>query len=71
MKPGSVHVMTVQRGRNGVTAVDIPVTVIREGVGQHDCIECEGRGIWDYGPDEEPVTDCVECKGQGRVFCSL
>ena len=45
------------------------VTILFPGVGECDCLECDGSGWWDYGP---PGTecDCVDCKGTGRVLVS-
>jgi len=36
--------------------------------GEHDCPDCDGRGIID-GIDPEPDKDCETCKGEGTVKC--
>ena len=60
--------MTIHAGLNHVTAVEVDVTIIADGIGQIECFECDGRGTWDYGPVEEPIVDCVKCKGTGRIL---
>ena len=46
------------------------VTILFPGVGECDCVECDGSGWWDYGP---PGTEdlCVDCKGTGRILVSI
>ena len=60
----------VYRGFKRETEVEVIVTEIcpEMGVGQIDCIECEGDGWWGYGPTENECGPCVECKGSGRVL---
>lgn len=35
---------------------------------QIKCLECEGRGIWDYMEPEVPIHACIVCKGTGKVY---
>ncbi len=60
----------VYRGLNYVTPVDVIITHICQGVGQIDCIECDGTGWWPYGPTDKECGPCIECKGTSRVLIS-
>jgi hypothetical protein len=54
------------RGCNHV-GVKRKVVILFPGVGECDCLECEGSGWWNYGP-LGTECDCVDCKGTGRVL---
>ena len=61
----------VYRGLNHVTSVDVKIQRVCPGVGQIDCIECDGSGVWPYYPNGLEPTQCVECKGTGKVYVSF
>ena len=63
--------MTVYCGRNYVTGVDREVHTVAPGIGEIDCLECNGTGIWDFMAPEIPADDCVQCKGTGKQLINI
>lgn len=63
--------MTIYCGPNYVTGVEREVRPVVPGVGEIDCLECEGRGIWGYMAPEIPAEDCVQCKGTGKQLIGI
>lgn len=53
------------------TIVKVKPTIIQDIVFEIPCLECEGRGIWDYGLPEIPIEPCNVCKGTGRQYVGL
>jgi len=53
----------------GNTPSERDVVKLFTGVGECDCIGCDGSGVFDGGQDG-PV-ECVECKGTGRINVSI
>ena len=46
------------------------VKILMNGVGETDCLECDGLGYWGFGPTEEENGCCVDCKGTGKILVS-
>ena len=61
-----MKMMVYYQSRNGV---EREVTKLMQGVGECDCIECGGTGIFIGHPEhDEP---CVDCKGTGKMLVSI
>lgn len=64
-------IMTVYCGRNFATGIEREVRAVAPGVGEIDCMECEGTGWWAFMEPEIPGEPCVQCKGTGRQLISI
>ena len=56
------------RGLNNATPVPCIVTVVAEGVGEIDCVECSGTGECSFGIEYSGLDYCMECKGSGKRY---
>lgn len=53
--------------RNTEVPVELNNEDVYNGYKYIECLECEGRGIWDY-VDYIPIENCVNCKGTGKIL---
>lgn len=54
----------------GGKGVELEVTRLMPGVGEYDCLECGGTGIF-VGHPEILELPCVDCKATGRMLVSI
>jgi hypothetical protein len=54
----------------GSMAREKEVTQIFPGVGEMNCVDCDGRGEVDFEPDAG-FQKCVACKGTGKLLVSI